>query len=108
MKGCQISDSHSGDYEERCLLGCNAVQYGRSSELFRRNIVLHLQVRQVSQSSHQHEAGRKQGCLLLAGYLLGVRFDREDGEGTTSETSVTSTRLHGVTFLKIVPYAMKE
>jgi hypothetical protein len=67
---------------------------GRSTQKFRRNVLLTFS---VLKSSTYH--------LLIARFLIGLLFDREEGGDTVPpKRRRTSTELHFVTTQQIVPF----
>jgi hypothetical protein len=64
MNPCLIWGSFSGDHEEYCLQGCDAVKSGRIDRRFWRTYCLHLQDLRVSQASN--ETASRPLCFLIA------------------------------------------
>jgi hypothetical protein len=76
-------------YVEYCLLGYDIMSSGRSLPMFRRNALVPSSGLKSKPSRNHEEAGGKQrstirsvGRLILAGFLLGLLFDTEDGGST--------------------------
>jgi hypothetical protein len=90
-----IGGSHSGDYEEIGLLGCNAVWFGESPT-FRKNISPHLQGQRVSQARNYENPAASSDFFLI--------FDPEDGGGMFLRNFWAVSEVYGVTTQNIIPF----